>query len=55
LIKKVSDGHGGDDLEFLHQHCTEVIDAHSDEKIEEAIACYQEMVDLLKYYMERKE
>jgi hypothetical protein len=54
LIKKVSDGHGGDDIEFLQQHCKEVIDAHPDEKIEEAIACYQEMVGQLKYYMERE-
>jgi pentatricopeptide repeat protein len=42
----VSDGHGGDDIEFLRQHC-------KDEKIEEAIACYLEMVEQLKYYTER--
>jgi len=53
LIKKVSDGHGGDDIELLRQHCKEVIDAHPDEKIEEAIACYQEQVEQLKYYQER--
>lgn len=50
LIKKVSYGYGGDDIEFLRQHCREVIDLHSDELIEEAIACYQEMVTQLKYY-----
>ncbi len=54
LIKKVSDGHGGDDIEFLKQHCKEVIDVHPDEKIEEAIACYQEMVEQLKDCLERK-
>lgn len=53
LIKKVSDGHGGDDIEFLRQHCKEVIDVHPEEKIEEAIACYQELVEQLKYYTER--
>lgn len=53
LIKKVSDGHGGDDIEFLRQHCKEVIEAHPDELIEDAIACYQEMVEQLKYYPER--
>lgn len=53
LIKKVSDGHGGDDIEFLRQHCKEVIDVHPEEKIEEAIACYQELVEQLKYYPER--
>jgi len=54
LIKKVSDGHGGDDIEFVRQHWNEVVEAHPDEKIEEAIACYQEMVEQLKYYPERK-
>lgn len=50
LIKKLSDGYGGDDIVFLRQHCMEVIDAHPDEKIEEAIACYQQMIEKLKYY-----
>lgn len=50
LIKKVSDGHGGDEPEFLRQVCKEVIESHPDELIEEAIACYQEMVEQLKYY-----
>lgn len=54
LIKKVSDGHGGDDIEFLRQHCKEVIEAHPDELIEDAIACYQEMVKQLKYYERNK-
>ena len=53
LIKKVSDGHGGDDIDFLRQHCRKVIDSHPDEKIEEAIACYQTLVEQLKYYPER--
>ncbi len=53
LIKRVSDGHGGDDIEFLRQHCREVIEAHPAEKIEEAIRCYEEMVEQLKYYPER--
>ncbi|CAB4128371.1 hypothetical protein UFOVP100_27 [uncultured Caudovirales phage] len=53
LIKQVSDGHGGDDIEFLRQHCREVIEAHPDELIEDAIACYTEMVEQLKYYPER--
>lgn len=50
LIKKVADAHGDDDIELLRQHCKEVLDAHPGEKIEEAIACYQEMVEQLKYY-----
>lgn len=53
LIKKVSDGHGGDDREFFRQHCKEVLAHYPDEKIEEAIACYEEMVKQLKYYPER--
>lgn len=53
LIKKVSDGHGGDEVKLLQQHFNEVLDAHPGEKIEEAIVCYQEMVEQLKYYSER--
>lgn len=54
LIRSVSDGHGGDDIEFLRQHCKEVIEAHPDELIEDAIACYQEMAEQLKYYQKGK-
>ena len=54
LIKKISDGHGGDDIEFVRQHCKEVIDAHPDEDIEEAIVCYQEMLEQLRYCPEIK-
>ncbi len=54
LIKKVSDGHGGDDIDFFKQHCTEVIDAYPDENIEEAIMCYEEIVKDLKYYERNK-
>ncbi len=53
LIKDVSNGHGGDDIEFLRQHCREVIEAHPGEKIEEAIRCYEEMLEQCKYYPER--
>ncbi len=54
LIKKVSDGHGGDDIEFLRQHCREVIESYQGEMIEEVISCYEYMVDKLKYYTERR-
>jgi hypothetical protein len=54
LIKKVSEGHGGDDIEFFRQHCNEVLTAHPNEKIEQAIRCYEERVEQLKYYPERK-
>jgi hypothetical protein len=54
LIKKLSNGHGGDEKEFLDQHCKQVIVLHQGEVIEEAIVCYEEMVDKLKYYPERK-
>ncbi len=53
LIRRVSDGHGGDEIEFLRQVCREVIELHPGEKIEEAIACYESMVEQLKYYPER--
>lgn len=54
LIKKVSDGHGGDEPEFLKQLFTELLETYPDERIEEAIVCYQEMVAQLKYYSRRK-
>jgi hypothetical protein len=53
LVKKVSDGHGGDDVEDLRQHCKELLEAYPGEKIEEAITCYEEMVRQLQYYPER--
>jgi hypothetical protein len=53
LIKKISDHHGGDDVEWLRQHCREVIEMCPGEKIEEAIHCYSEMVEQLKYYPKR--
>lgn len=54
LIKHVSDGHGGDDLEWLRGHCKEVIAFYPGDKIEEAISCYEEMVKQLNNYPERK-
>lgn len=53
LIKNVSDGHGGDEIEFVRKVCREVIELHPGEKIEEAIACYEDMVGQLKYYPKR--
>lgn len=54
LIKKVSDGHGGDDIEVLRQHCREVLEEYPGERIEEAIACYEGLAQQLKYYPERR-
>lgn len=53
LIQKVSDGFGGDDPEFVNQHIQEVLAAHPDEKIEEAIACYEEMTTQIGLYPPR--
>lgn len=53
LIKKVSAGHGVDDIEFLRKHCKEVLSAHPEDKIEATILCYEEMVEQLKYYQAR--
>lgn len=49
LIKKISDAHGGDDIESLRQHCKDVIEDHPEEKIEDAIRCHEEMVTQLKH------
>lgn len=53
LIKKVSDGHGGDDVEWLREYCRDVLAAHPDEKIDEAIVCFMELVEQLKYVPHR--
>ncbi len=47
LIKKVSDGHGGDERQFLIAHFDELLKAHPNEKIEQAIRCYEEMIGQL--------
>jgi len=44
LIKKVSDGWGGDSSDDLTKHCQQVLDMYPGDAIEEAILCYQEMV-----------
>jgi len=49
LIKQVSDGYGGDDIEFVRKHCKTVIEANRSDDIEKAICCYEEMVDNLKF------
>lgn len=54
LIKKISDVYGGDEPSWLREHFKEVLEAYPDERIEEAIICYTEMVEQLKYYSKRK-
>jgi len=49
LIRKVSDLHGGDEIEFLRQVCREVLAAYPEEKIEEAIRCYEEVEERLMF------
>ncbi len=50
LMNKVSDGHGGDFPDEFQEHYHQVLEAHPGNKIEEAIKCYETMVDQLKYY-----
>lgn len=50
LIKKVDKGCGGDDPGFLKEHCDYIIEHNQGEKIEDAIHCYEEMVEQLKHY-----
>lgn len=49
IIKKLSDGSGGDDTELLKGHCMEVLELYPGELIEEAISCYEELVSKLHY------
>ncbi len=53
LIRKLSDGYGGDDLSWLKGHFMDVLELYQGERIEEAIACYEELVEQLKYYTGR--
>lgn len=50
LIRKVSNGHGGDESEFISQHFCEVLKSYPDDAIEKPITCYEEMVEQLRYY-----
>jgi hypothetical protein len=47
LIKKLSNHAGGDDDNFLREHTSQTIEAFPDERIEQAIKLYTE---LLKAY-----
>ena len=53
VIKKLSDGCSGDSIDVIKTHFNEVLEAYPDDAIEDAIKCYEEMVDKLKYYPER--
>lgn len=48
LIKKVSDLNGGDDIEFLKKHFQETIEIYSEEKIENVINCYEQIIAFYK-------
>jgi hypothetical protein len=48
LIKKVSDFNGGDEIEFLKKHFQETIEIYSEEKIEIAITCYEQVIKCQK-------
>lgn len=50
MIKKISDGYGGDEIEWLRAHCREVLETFPNESIEEAIRCHEEIVKQIKYY-----
>jgi hypothetical protein len=49
IIKRVSDAYGGDNIEWLREHCRQVIEAHPGDLIEAAITCYQEMIEQIRY------
>ena len=54
LIKKASELCGGDGIDFLNEHCAQIIESHADEKIEVAIDCYAKMVEELQKYSRSK-
>ncbi len=49
LVRKTSGLFGGDDIDFLREHCRELIDVYFDERIEDAIRCYERILEICKY------
>lgn len=47
-MKEVSDFFEGADIEFLRQCCRETLESHPDERIEDAISSYQDIVMQLR-------
>lgn len=53
LIKIVSDGYGGDDVDWLRDYAKEVIDAHQDD-IMPAIECFKDLERQLDFIKPRR-
>lgn len=47
LMIKVSREFGGDDIKFLQKHLQETMNLYPDEKIEECIRCYEDIIHKL--------
>lgn len=54
MIDKISIGYGRDEKEWLERHFMEVLELYPDERLEEAITCYQEILNKMKYYTKYK-
>lgn len=54
LIRRLSEARGGDGVDELREHCEEVLKAHPNEAIEDAIKYYEHMVEELQYYLPTK-
>ena len=54
IVKKLSDGHGGDEKEWLNGHCIAVLEMYPGDDIEIAIKCYEECIKDLRYYRHRR-
>lgn len=53
LIKKLSDWYGGDDVEALKDYCRDVLRNYPDDSIMDAIICFTDLVEQLKYVPRR--
>ena len=53
LIKKISDHHGGDDVEWLREYARKVIEANKDD-LQKALDCFWDLEAQLKF-MPKKE
>jgi hypothetical protein len=53
LIKKLSDILGGDEVEWLREYCREVVAEYPDDRIDEAIFCFMDLLDQLRWVPHR--
>lgn len=52
LIKKISDGYGGDDKDWLMSYVRDIIEKNKND-LEVPLMCFRELAEQLKYYPDK--